>query len=161
MAFADPLTEGIVDFIREIGLTVKPASLAMATVLPGVAVARGGLLVDAARLAWPGDLLHEAGHLAVCDPPARPTLDTVGDEPGEEMAAIAWSYAAAKHLDVDPAVVFHEAGYRGGSQALIEAFATGGDVGVPMLEWFGMTLGRRTAAVRGKAAFPHMLRWLR
>ena len=67
----------------------------------------------------------------------------------EEMMAIAWSYAAAVHLDLDPAVVFHEGGYRGGSASLIEAFARPSPLGVPMLEWLGMTRD-----------FPVMTRWL-
>ena len=48
------------------------------------------------------------------------------------MMAIAWSYAAAVHLGLDPAVVFHEAGYRGGSGSLIENFAQERYIGVPI-----------------------------
>ena len=54
------------------------------------------------------------------------------------MAAIAWSWAALVHLRLDPAVVFHQEGYRGGSQSLIENFSMGRFVGVPMLRWMGM-----------------------
>jgi hypothetical protein len=32
---------------------------------------------------------------------------------------------------------------------------------VPLLEWFGMTLGPKSAAAQGAAPFPHMRRWLR
>jgi hypothetical protein len=159
--FSDPLTGRLAGFIREIGLRIEPASLDATTLLPGVTVRDGGLLVDESRLLHPGDLLHEAGHLAVCDPALRPTFGAVGEDAGEEMAAIAWSYAAARHLQIDPAIVFHPAGYRGSAQALLTAFETGATFGQPLLEWFGMTLSPKTAAEQGLPPFPHMLRWLR
>ena len=124
--------------------------------LLGIAVREGVLVVDPARLAYPGDLLHEAGHLAVCDPALRDALADVSDDPGEEMAAIAWSYAAARHLELDPAVLFHADGYRGGGDLLIAAFEGRGGPGVPLLQWWGMTRGWD-----GEPPFPHMLRWLR
>jgi hypothetical protein len=159
--FADALTDRIAVFVREIGIPVRPTTLTAPTLCPGVHVRRGVILVDAARLAHPGDLLHEAGHIAVCDPATRGLTETIGDDPAEEMAAIAWSYAAACHLGLDPSVVFHEAGYKGGSHALIEAFRRDGAPGTPMLEWFGMSLGQKAAAAAGAAPYPHMLRWLR
>ena len=159
--FSDPLTERIVGFLRGIGVEVWRASLESPTLCPGVVARRGALLVDEARLAWPGDLLHEAGHIAVCDPAERMTKRDVGDDPAEEMAAIAWSYAASRWLQIDPAVVFHPEGYRGGSATLITVFDEGRTLGTPMLEWFGMTLGANAAAERGERPFPHMLRWLR
>jgi hypothetical protein len=159
--FADPLIDQLARFIAEIGLPIAPATLDEPTLLPGLTTRRGMLLVDEQRLAYPGDLLHEAGHLAVCDPALRPTLETVGDDPGEEMATIAWSYAAALHLGLDPAVVFHAGGYRGGAAELLEALEGGALVGQPLLEWFGLTLTAKSAAAKGLPAFPHMLRWLR
>jgi hypothetical protein len=159
--FDDPLTDQIAAFIAGLGLPIRRASLEGSTVLPGVAVRLGEIVVDAPRLAHPGDLLHEAGHLAVCDPAARPTLEAVGEDGGEEMAAIAWSYAAARQLGIDPAIVFHDAGYRGGGAYLLEVLEAGGLIGQPLLEWFGMTLGPKAAAARGLEPYPHMLRWLR
>jgi hypothetical protein len=159
--FADPLTQRIAAFLCGIGVEVRPAALDEATPCPGVFVRRGVLLVDEARLAWPGDLLHEAGHIAVCEPAARHAAEAIGDDPGEEMAAIAWSYAAARALGLDPAVVFHAGGYRGGGQWVVDLFEGGGVLGTPLLEWFGMTLGAKAAAERGVPPFPHMLRWLR
>jgi len=50
-------------------------------------------------------------------------------------------------------VIFHAAGYRGGSEGLIEAWR--GDrhpFGVPLLVWYGMTSAE---------TFPAMTRWLR
>jgi hypothetical protein len=34
----------------------------------------GGLVYDWERLTWPGDLLHEAGHIAVIPAALRPTI---------------------------------------------------------------------------------------
>ena len=159
--FADPLTERIAGFIRGVGIGLEAATLAAPCPCPGVLARRGVLHVDETRLAYPGDLLHEAGHVAVCDPALRRVRDDIGNDPAEEMAAMAWSYAAARQLGIDPAIVFHDGGYRGWSETLIESFERGGAPGAPMLEWFGMTLGARAAADRGAQPFPYMLRWMR
>jgi hypothetical protein len=158
--FADPLTERLADFVRGIGIDVRAARLTEPTFLPGIDVKDGVILVDAERLAYPGDLLHEAGHLAVTDPAER-NAPKLSPSDGDEMAAIAWSYAAVKHLDLDPAIVFHPHGYRGGSQAYIENFSAGRTFGQPLLQHYGMTFEARHAAENGVAPFPHMLRWLR
>ncbi len=81
------------------------------------------------------------------------------DDPGEEMAAIAWSWAAAKAIGLAPEILFHD-DYRAGGPNLIENFSSGRDVGVPMLVWFGMTGGWKPRE-QGRAAFPLMDRWLR
>ena len=49
------------------------------------------------------------------------------------MAAIAWSSAAVRKMGLPPEVVFHEAGYRGGSRSMIENFGSGHYPGVPFL----------------------------
>jgi hypothetical protein len=77
------------------------------------------------------------------------------------MAAIAWSYAAARRLDLDLAILFHPDGYKGGAASLAENFAAGRYIGVPMLQWFGMTLEPRQAREQGAEPYPHMLRWMR
>lgn len=101
------------------------------------------------------------GHIAVTDPALRPSLDAVPSDPGEEMAAIAWSWAAALEIDLDPAILFHDGGYHGGAQAMIENRSEGRDVGVPMLAWFGMTAERHRAKESGMALYPAMVRGLR
>lgn len=161
MALDDPTTT-IRAFLAEIGIPVTAAPLDRDGFLPGIAVRDGGLTIDPARRFWPGDLLHEAGHIAVTAPEARATLTQVSDCPGEEMAAIAWSYAAARAIGIDPAVVFHEAGYRGGSAALLENFNAGRYFGVPLLACWGMTIAPGTGPDDGSApCYPAMQRWLR
>jgi hypothetical protein len=119
-------------------------------------------LVDQARLKYPGDLLHEAGHLAVKpEEERRQSGSDAGNDPAEEMMAIAWSFAALVHLQLSPEIVFHADGYRGGSQALIDNFTQGHTFGVPMLQWLGMTADQQQAKRLGIAPYPQMIRWLR
>ena len=144
----------IIEFLTTIGLPVHRAAISSAAVVPGIYIDRGTLLVDESQLKWPGDLLHEAGHLAILLPQHRMIVTgTAGEDPGFEMAAIAWSWAALVHLRLDPAVVFHQEGYRGSSESLIENFRMSRFVGLPMLRWMGMIADERH--------FPAISRWLR
>jgi hypothetical protein len=77
------------------------------------------------------------------------------------MMAIAWSYAAALHLAIDPAVVFHEAGYRGGATDLLENFNAGRYLALPMLQWTGLAYDAVRAKEAGAEAYPLMRKWLR
>jgi hypothetical protein len=63
--FKDPVTEKIARFLIEIGIDVGCGELPEKAFLPGVTVVRGALVVDEPRLLSGGDLLHEAGHLAL------------------------------------------------------------------------------------------------
>ena len=155
-------TAAIVGFLRDIGLDVEPGVVADPTFLPGIAVRRGVIVFDPERLAHPGDLLHEAGHLAVKLPADRAEAsEDMGSDPAEEMMAIAWSYAAVREPGMPPQIVFHADGYRGGSQSLIENFGEGRFLAVPMLAWAGMTYDVERARELGVSPYPHMRRWLR
>ena len=159
-------TGRMVAFLREIGIRVELTALPEGTFLPGLAIRDGGLVVDLDRLRYPGDLLHESAHVALVEPAVRPLLNDDIDVPGVdlaqlEVAAIPWSYAAALHVGVDPAVVFHDGGYRGHARGLLTTFGFGIYPGVPLLEAFGLTATPARAAELGVAPYPHMLRWLR
>ncbi len=158
--FADPLTERLATFVRGIGIKVRAATLPADTFLPGLDIRDGAILVDEARLAHPGDILHEAGHLAVADPAER-NAPHLSPSPGDEMTAIAWSYAALRYLGIDAAIVFHPEGYKGGADAIIENFSAGRYFGVPLLQLYGMSCEPPRAVEKGVAPFPSMLRWLR
>lgn len=160
--FRDPTVVRIAGFLRDIGIPLDGRDLSGGTVLPGVLLENGALTIDEARLAYPGDVLHEAGHLAVMTPAQRATTHAdTGDDGGLEMAAIAWSYAAAIHIRLALEILFHEGGYRGASSSIIENFAAGHYFGVPVLEWLGMTAGPERARELGVQPYPHMLQWLR
>jgi hypothetical protein len=151
----------IIRFVRAVGLPVRACRIDGPTILPGITVSAGTLVVDDARLRWPGDLLHEAGHLAVVPAERRGRLERdVRATPAEEMMAIAWSYAAALRIDLPPEVVFHDGGYRGDSRALRENFAAGRYLAVPMLQWLGLAADEERAAALGVPPYPHMLRWV-
>ena len=158
--FADPLTERLVAFVRSIGIDVRTATLPEKTVLPGLDIRHGAILIDEARMTHPGDILHEAGHLVVTHPAER-NAPQLSPTPAEEMTSIAWSYAALHHLALEPAVVFHDDGYKGGSASIIENFTAGSYFGVPLLHAYGMAVEPRRAAATGAEPYPHMLRWLR
>jgi hypothetical protein len=158
--FANPVTERMAAFVRGIGIDVHAEPLPEGTFLPGLAIRHGAIVVDEDKLACPGDLLHEAGHVAVA-PHEQRDAPTITPNDGDEMATLAWSYAAACHLGLRADVVFHPHGYKGGSQALIDAFTGGGTPGVPLLQWYGMTAEPKFAAERGVEPYPHMLRWVR
>ena len=156
------VTSHIIAFVTEVGFEVRSEQIKEQTVLPGIVIHHGALVVDPQQWIYPGDLLHEAGHLAVMEPERRCKCHIdVGNDAAEEMMAIAWSYAATLHLGLSPTVVFHEKGYRGGSKARIENFTQGRYLAVPMLQWVGMALDAKRAAEIGVAPYPHMLRWLR
>jgi len=151
--FQSPLVSRLACFIQDVGLKIQSTNIAEPTFLPGLTVFDGSILVDESRLLYPGDLLHEAGHLAVLPSSEREHVSAPLDgDAGMEMAAIAWSYAALRHLEIDPKVVFHEAGYKDGSQALIDNFAARRFIGVPLLQWMGMTTEKD---------YPMMSQWLR
>jgi hypothetical protein len=164
--FSDPLTAKIAGFLTEIGIEVIAARIAEETFLPGILVKNGSLLVDESKLAYPGDLLHEAGHIAVTPGALRTSLNGVVAESDEhiealEAAAIAWSYAAAMHLGIDPRVVFHQGGYRGNAEALLLSFSLGVSPGVGLLQSAGITAAGALAAESGAQPYPAMLKWLR
>jgi len=158
--FADPLTEKLATFVRGIGIDVRAAALDGPTFFPGIDIQYGAILLDEARLKHPADILHEAGHIAVTDPAVRHEF-RLAPNGGEEMATLAWSYAAAVHLGVPADILFHPEQHNGNSQMLIDNFTSGRYIGLPLLQWFGMTVEPRQAAERGEKPFPHMLRWVR
>ncbi|CBS91611.1 hypothetical protein [Azospirillum lipoferum] len=134
MYYAEAL-EPMVGFLRSIGIGVEYGEGAKGGFLPGVNIHAGVIHVDPDTLVGSGDVLHEAGHIAVVPRAYWPRLnrDLQGDaraqvaaaeqagdpaavhlrraaESGELMAQ-AWSYAAALHLGYSPACVFFPGSY--------------------------------------------------
>ncbi len=152
----------IAAFLEEIGLRIEWGEVPADAFLPGILVIRGGLRVDSSRLKYPGDLLHEGGHLAgLTGEERQQPVPIVNPDPGFEMMALAWSYAAAVRIGLPLEVLFHPDGYKGGAASLMENFSVGRYVGVPMLQYFGLACEPRLAADHGVPAYPHMLNWLR
>lgn len=147
----------IIHFLEEIGIKVIEKELPQDTFLPGITISSKGVEIDFNKLLYPGDILHEAGHIAVTPRNERGligTKDMPADWPtqGDEIATMLWSYAALKHLELPIDFVFHPNGYKNQSDWLIENFSTGNYIGLPLLEWMGLT---------NKDVFPQMNKWLR
>jgi hypothetical protein len=164
--FANPLTHKIAGFLKTIGISIEPRQMEKETFLPGILIENGAILIDESKVEFPGDILHEAGHLAVSPGALRKKLsDEVfipETEPDTiEAGAIAWSYAAAWYLGIDPQTVFHEGGYKGKSEALLQNFSIGVYIGANVLEEYGMTVCGQMAAAGGAKPYPHMLKWVR
>ncbi|MCW3104201.1 MAG: hypothetical protein JWO09_2641 [Bacteroidetes bacterium] len=153
----DALINRLVEFISSVGIDVQEGLTGDVTFVPGLDIQNGTLIFDRKKLLYPGDLLHEAGHIAVTTAAERKLLHgnvTGGmtEKEGEEMAAMLWSYAAAVKLGISPAVVFHPNGYKGDSLWLLDNYSKNVFIGIPLITWMGMTT---------KEQFPIMKKWLR
>lgn len=179
MKHADALP-AILDFLDAVGVACAPGPVAETSFLPGVAIVNGALVYDAARLSISGDLLHEAGHLAAV--PARwrahinddvdASLARLAERRPEagavahtDLFPIAWSFAAALHIGVDPACIFDAGGYgaqAGGAPAMLEQqLRLGVFPGVAMLAQAGLCAAPPPFGDGADPApYPAMKRWL-
>ena len=151
------LLDQIIHFLNDIDIKVIPTTLSDDTFLPGLSLKGHCILMDQTKLNYPGDLLHEAGHIAVTETHLRPLIgsqEMSEDWPnlGDEIAAILWSYAALTHLELDPKVVFHPEGYKNASNWFMEQFNNKVYMGLPLLDWMGLCDAQD---------FPKMKKWLR
>ncbi len=154
-------TAVIIAFIRSIGIEIAPGMVPTNSFLPGVEIVNGQLVYDENILEYPGDLLHEAGHIALVPEVHRQKLSgNVAEheftDNGEEIGVMLWTYAACRSVGLPPEIVFHSKGYKGQSSWLLEMYGSGNYIGLPLLQWMGM-------CSRGDEVtpFPHMIRWLR
>lgn len=158
--FSDPLVTELTTFVRSTGIEVQACPIDWKTQFPGLDIRGGAVLVDESQLIHPGNILHEAGHLAVHDPAHRKQTKFLPSR-GEELGALAWSYAAVVHLGLTAELVFYAGSYHGWHTSLLENFAEGRYLGVPLLQRYGMAVEARDASGRGVKPYPHMLRWVR
>lgn len=142
----------IAGFLDRAGISYAITPLTGPSFVPGLAIDAGVIQIEPEGDAYPGDLLHEAGHIAVAETHRRAILSEVSADPSEEMAAIAWSVAAARACGLPLDVLFHTEGYKGAATNLAADWEAGQPFGVPLLAWYGMTSAE---------AFPAMTRWLR
>jgi hypothetical protein len=88
--FEDPITTPISTFLISIGIPVLARDLDETTFFPGMKIECGSIVVDESKLKHPGDILHEAGHLAVVSADQRAVMNgDVGFHGGPEMQALA------------------------------------------------------------------------
>ncbi|AWI27259.1 hypothetical protein [Flavobacterium pallidum] len=153
-------------FLEAIGIKLIPKTLPDSTFLRGLDLGPDIVYVDFEKMKYPGDILHEAGHIAVTMPSDRKLIGSIAmpegwPTQGDEIAAMLWSFAAAKHLDLPLEFVFHPNGYKGNSAWLIDNFRNKAYIGLPLLEWYGMALSEQKAAAANKQPFPFMQSWMR
>lgn len=162
-----PEIKKILSFLEETGIPFRYGDLLPEDCfLPGLQIENGAIIIDVVKMKYPGDILHEAAHIAVVPAEDRATLSgkEIGarkDNAAEEMMAIAWSYAACVYLDIDPCFVFHDDGYQGGGRDIVDNFKAGRFFGTPMLQWVGLTAEKQKAAELGINPYPAMIQWLR
>lgn len=150
------LLEQCIDFLNNVvGIETSFRKIGHNSFLPGLLIYKGTIIIDKDALAHPGDILHEAGHIAIVPAIDRQHLSEKDiikrkNREGEEIMAIAWSYAACIHLSIDPFFVFHEAGYRGGRDFITDSCRDKNYIGLAMLKQIGMTVN-----------YPQMIKWLR
>lgn len=156
----------ILDFLESVGISVRMESVPSDSFLPGLAIIAGTLAVDTAELKWPGDLLHEAGHIAVLPSQLRHRAnedlsDLVEAEFAGELEAMAWAYAATVKLGLPLDVLIHEDGYNAKSQALRQMYSFGVYPGLSGLCQAGMAQAPGFTKNCGAVQYPRMLQWLR
>ncbi|GGD83849.1 hypothetical protein GCM10011514_54820 [Emticicia aquatilis] len=155
----------IIDFINKIGIQIKFCTINDNTFLPGLRIEKGILQIDKDKLSYIGDTLHEAGHIALMSAAQRAdlsgALEGQNDPEATEMAVIAWTYAACLEIEIDPAIVFHPDGYKGGSQSILENFGQGRYFGVPILQWYGMANNITYIHRNNTLSYPKMISWIR
>ena len=158
--------EKVFSFLNEIGIAIIEKELDEATFLPGLSLGSNCIYIDSDKLLYPGDILHEAGHLAVTTTSERKLIGTQAmssewPTQGDEIGAILWSYAALYHLELPLEFVFHPNGYKNNSDWYISNFNSGNYIGLPLLQWMGLTLSESQAIIENKKAFPVMQKWIR
>jgi hypothetical protein len=160
------LLDACVEFLNGIGIETTYRKISSKSFLPGLLINNGMIIIDKELLEHPGDILHEAGHIAVVPANDRARLSernipTRKDRELEEIMAIAWSYAACFHLLIDPSFVFHEKGYRGGRDYITESCRLKSYPGLAMLERIGLTVTEKNARRLNVPSYPQMTKWLR
>lgn len=180
-------TRAILVFLQDIGLPVEQATLGNDTFLPAVRVCSGGLVVDVEH-AFPGDVLHEAGHLAVAPARYRHLADgnlkalnlaltrhlqehgeglmTYPEDPlcraclqADEQSATAWQYAAAQHLGLPDRWLFPVNSYEGEPEVVLRGLKASNYMGINGLQAAGWTLVRANPA-RSLPVYPQLAFWL-
>ena len=148
-------TQTLLDFLTGIGIAVREGPVPAGSFLPGIRLDAGTLVVDRAALRWPGDLLHEAGHIATTPAALRAALDDrIEDDPGVphrgEAEATAWAWAALVHLGLPADLLFHGGGYQGHSAGLALTYSVGVYPGAA---------GLTQAGLAAPGEYPRLRRW--
>jgi hypothetical protein len=169
------------EFLESIGITVRIAS-GTSGFLDQMRVEGSSLIVDSNDPDIVGDLLHEAGHIAVVPSLFRQHLTANVDDTAPlmnkyftdhpdcmawpedpvarailqagEQEAIAWSFAAAHHLGIDTRMPFAK-GFDGNGLETHDMLVLGCHAGI-----HGLFHGGMTDLPREGQGYPIMKRWM-
>ena len=133
----------VFQFLDEIGIQYKIVNEVGESFLQGIRINKGVINIHPERIIAVGDILHEAGHIACIPGDKRVMVEddiqsSIGEEYAYELAVIMWTVAAAHHLDIPLNKIFHDQGYKGDSDWLIEEISSGNYIGLPLLQWLGL-----------------------
>ncbi|MBU2767240.1 hypothetical protein HAP94_13925 [Acidithiobacillus ferrivorans] len=149
--------------------------------LPHVCIDQG--TIQATREVLLGDLLHEAGHLAVMPARFRPLMsgnlyrslreisaqleDAAPDNPdllgfinADDQAATAWSWAVGIHLGMDPLCIIESAAFGGEGDDIRLLLSVNQHYGIHALQASEFCAVRKISAA-GRPVFPHLAFWLK
>ncbi len=177
-----------VDFVREVvGLPVVEVTDAVDGFLPHVRVKGGGLQVDVAQC-YPGDVLHEAGHVALIPAQFRPLaeggLEAVNEAMAEflkahpdgllswpenpvcravmqvsECEATAWQYAAAVEVGLPMTWLFPPGSYENEGDTELLRLRHNRHMGINGLQAAQWTQVRHNPH-RPLPVYPQLAQWL-
>lgn len=178
------------EFVRSIGIPVEVTEESAALAggfLPEIQVANGGLVVDVTRV-FPGDILHEAGHLAVIPAVFRAKasghlevvhatmshylqthIDDLMSSPedpvcrgimqSDDPEATAWQYAAAQAIGLPDEWLFPKDAFDGDAASILAALRARQYLGINGLQAAGWTVCRRSPR-RDVPEYPELAFWL-
>jgi hypothetical protein len=158
--------EKCVVFLNAIGIQTLFREIDPDSFLPGLSIENGTIIIDINQLEYPGDILHEAGHIAVVPAKDRPRLTATSiinrqNREAEEMMAIAWSYAVCIYLEINPYFVFHAEGYKQGGDYIVESCGDNTYFGSSMLQEIGLIADESKTSRVQISSYPNMIKWLR
>lgn len=173
-----------IDFVLGIGIPVKVSDRtnALDTFLPHIRIEYGELVVSPRR-AFPGDILHEAGHIALL--PRRLRIYALDDlqqalQMGSEIlrqpdcsaytqaairlsasdaAVTAWQFAAHKKIGLPKALLFPLQSYGGQENLIYVSLDHNNYVGINELTKAGLTMHSEQMNL-GAPVFPQLKSWL-
>jgi hypothetical protein len=153
-------------FLKEIGIDYHISNDDFDSFLGGIKIEHGKWKINLRNLMCLGDILHEAGHLA-CIPSALrlqandDIKESLGEEFTFEMGVIAWSVLATKHLGIPLSEIFHQDGYNGNAEWLLEQYSSNNYIGLPLLQWMGLVTMQDESKGNEQATPLRMIRWTR
>ena len=71
-----PILKRIITFLESIDIFIVEKELGDKTFLPGLTLHKNTIQVDFKKLKYPGDILHEAGHIATTEKEVRHLIGT-------------------------------------------------------------------------------------